>query len=141
VGDYAGPPCTARHGLAALAMAVHQQCPNGARGRGISLLSDHGGQPTSRAFMQACQTRGIPQAFTRDNNPKGNAETERLMRTLTEECRWLTEGRSPAELLRALEVWIDYDNGHYWHASLGYKTPKQVEQEYQQRHSTPFVAA
>jgi transposase InsO family protein len=141
VGYDAGTPCTARHWLAALDMAVNRQCPNGARGRGISLMSDNGCQPTSLAFMQACQTLGIHQAFTSDNNPKGNAETERMMRTLKAECLWLTEWHSPSALIRALEVWIDYYNGHDLHSSLGYKTPKQFEREYHQRHGTPFVAA
>jgi putative transposase len=124
-----------------LDLAVNRQCLNGARGQGISLMSDHGCQPTSLAFMQACHTLGIPQALTSYNNPKGNADTERLMRTLKEECLWLTEWRSPSELIRAPEAWIDYDNEHYLHSSLGYKTPRQFEREYHHRHSTPFVAA
>jgi putative transposase len=141
VGYYAGRPCTSRHWLEALDMAVNRQCPNGARGQGISLMSDNGCQPTSLAFMQACHTLGIHQVFTSYNNPKGNAETERMMRTLKEECLWLTEWSSPSELIRALEAWVDYYNSHYLHSALGYKTPSQFEREYQHRHSTPFVAA
>jgi putative transposase len=73
VGFYAGVPCPARHGLAALDMAVSRQVPEGARDQGLSLMSDHGGQPTALAFMKACSTLGIQQAFTSSNNPKGNA--------------------------------------------------------------------
>jgi hypothetical protein len=36
--------------------------------------------------MQACGTLEIQQAFTSYNNPKGNADTERVMRTLKEKC-------------------------------------------------------
>ena len=57
----------------------------------VSWMSDHGCQPTSLAFMKACSTLGIHHAFTSDNNPKGNADTERVIRTLKEECLWLQE--------------------------------------------------
>lgn len=104
-------------------------------------MCDNGGQPTSLAFMEACSTLGIRQAFTSDNNPKGNADTERVMRTLKEECSWLQEWTSPFELIQALERWIGNDNEHYLHSALGYKPPRQFEREYHTSHSPPFVAA
>lgn len=76
-GPYAGLRCTAEHWQEAPDMAVNHQFPQGARDQGVSLMSDHGCQPTSTAFLQAWATLGIHQAFTRDNNPKGNADTER----------------------------------------------------------------
>jgi len=141
VGYYAGMPCTAKHWLAALDMAVNHQFPAGARDQGLSLMSDNGCQPTSQAFMKACSTLGIQQAFTSDNNPKGNADTERMMRTLKEECLWLQEWASPFELIRALEVWIIDYNMHYLHSALGYQSPRQFERAYHLSHGTPFVAA
>jgi putative transposase len=63
-------------------MAVNQQCPAGARGQGLALMSDNGCQPTSLACVEACSTLGIHQAFTSYNDPKGNVDTERLTRTL-----------------------------------------------------------
>ena len=47
------------------------------------------------------------QAFTRYNNPKGNADTERLMRTLTQEFLWLREWTSVLERESALATWIE----------------------------------
>jgi putative transposase len=141
VGYYAGSPCTAKHWLAALDMAVNRQCPEGARGQDLSLMSDNGSQPTSLTFMQACATLGIHQAFTSYHNPKGNADTERVIRTLKEECLWLREWTCPFVLSRALGDWITNYNEHYLHSSLGYKTPSQFEREYYSRHSPPFVAA
>jgi len=88
-GYYAGVSWTARHWLAALDMAASRQFPEGARDQGLSLMSDNGCQPTALAFTKACSPLGILQAFTSDNNPKGNADTERVMRTLAEECLWL----------------------------------------------------
>jgi putative transposase len=141
VGYYAGSPCTAKHWLAALDMAVNRQCPEGARGQGLSLMSDNGSQPTSLAFMQACATLGIHQAFTSYHNPKGNADTERVIRTLKEECLWLREWTCSFMLSRALGDWITNYNEHYLHSSLAYKTPSQFEREYYSSHSPPFVAA
>ena len=123
VGYYAGVPCAARHWLTALDMAVSRQFPEGARGQGLSLMSDNGCQPTALAFMRACSTLEIQQAFTGYNNPKGNADTERIMRTLKEECLWLQEWTSPFALIRALDVWIADYNEHYLHSTLGYPVP------------------
>jgi putative transposase len=141
VGYYAGMPCTARHWLEALDMAVNRQFPDGARGKGLSLMSDNGCQPTSTAFMQACGILGIQQGFTSYNNPKGNADTERVIRTLKEECLWLQEWSCPFALIKALEVWIADYNEHYLHSALSYKPPRQFERDYHSSHSSPFVAA
>jgi putative transposase len=107
----------------------------------VSLMSDNGGQPTAQAFMAACSMLGIHQAFTSDNNPKGNADTERVMRTLKEEGLWLQEWASPFELVRALATWIDTYNNHYLHSARGYRTPRRVEMEDHNSHRPPFVAA
>jgi putative transposase len=104
-------------------------------------MRDHGCQPTSRAFMEACRILGIQRAFTSDNNPKGHADTERVMRTVKEECLWLQEWTCPFALVSALDSWITYDNAHDLHSTLGDKPPRQFEQEYYSSHSTPFAAA
>jgi putative transposase len=72
-------------------MPVNRQFPDGARGQGVSLMSGNGCQPTSLAFMQVCAMLEIHQAFASYNNPRGNADTERFMRTLKEECLCLQE--------------------------------------------------
>ena len=104
-------------------------------------MSDHGCQPSSTAFMRACGILEIQQAFTSDNNPKGNADTERVMRTLKEECLWLQEWTCPFALIMALERGMATDNEHYLHSALGYQTPRQFEQDYHTRHSTQFAVA
>jgi putative transposase len=141
VGYEVGLRSTTQQWLAALDRAVNRQFPEGARGQGLSLMSDNGCQPTSMAFMHTCNTLGIHQVFTSYNNPKGNADTERVMRTLKEECLWLHEWTSPVTLASALERWIDEYNEHYLHSTLDYKPPRQVERDYYASHSPPFVAA
>jgi transposase InsO family protein len=141
VGHYAGLQAKSMHWLLALEQAVQHQFPAGAQGQGLSLMSDNGCQPTSVAFMKTCATLGITQAFTSYNNPIGNADTERLMRTLKEELLWLREWTSALDLERALAAWVDWYNMRYLHSALGYRTPCQVEQQYRVSHSTQFVAA
>lgn len=141
VGHYAGLQAKRAHWLLALDQAVQRQFPAGVQGQGLSLMSDNGCQPTSGAFMKTCATLGITQAFTSYNNPKGNADTERLRRTLKEELLWLREWTSPLERERALTAWVDWYNTRYLHSALGYRTPCSVEQEHRTSHSTQFVAA
>jgi putative transposase len=137
----AGRPCTARPWLPALEMAVNRQLPAGVRDQSVSLRSDHGCQPTALAFMKACRTLGIQQAFTRDNNPTGHADTARVLRTLTAECLWLQEWTGPCERSRALEVWLTDDHEHDLHSALGYQSPRPFAHPYDLSHGTPFAAA
>ena len=118
------------HWLLALNQAACLQCPEGTQGKGIKLVSDNGCQPTSLAFMEATSLMGIEQIFTSYNNPKGNAETERVFRTLKEEIIWTREYESMSQLQKAIQEWISYYNTSYLHSSLGYKPPLQIEEEY-----------
>jgi putative transposase len=49
-------------------------------------MRDNGCQPTSLAFMEACRSLEIHQAFTSYNNPEGNADTERFTRPVKAVC-------------------------------------------------------
>ena len=139
VGYYAGMQCRGKHWLEALDEAVNQQFPEGVRDQGLHLMSDNGSQPTSVHFMKCCRKLGINQAFTSYNNPKGNADTERVFRTMKEELLWLREWTSPFELADALEQWVKYYNGSYLHSALGYKPPLRFEEEYRNRHLIDLV--
>jgi len=130
VGYYAGVQCATRHWLEALDMGVNNQFKTGARDQGLHLMSDNGCQPTAVSFMQSCRALGIDQAFTSYNNPKGNADTERLIRTLKEELLWLREWENLFELVDELKKWTVYYNQSYLHSALGYKPPAQAEAEY-----------
>src|SRR4030042_4592951 len=132
VGYYAGVQCTTRHWLEALDMGVNNQFKTGVRDQGLHLMSDNGCQPTAVSFMQSCRALGIDQAFTSYNNPKGNADTERLIRTLKEEGLCLREWENMFELADELKNWTEYYNQSYLHSALGYKPPAQAEAEYYQ---------
>jgi putative transposase len=134
-------PGTTKPWLAALDVAVHRQFPEGARGTGVALLSDNGRQPTALAFMEACHSLEVHQAFTRDNHPKGHADPERCRRTLKAEGLWLQAGTCPLALSTALERWSATDNEHSLHSALGDKTPAPVERDHDISPSPPFLAA
>jgi putative transposase len=140
-GYYAGMQCRSKHWLEALDMAVNRQFPDGVREQLLFLMSDNGSQPTSISFMKACHDMEINQTFTSYNNPKGNADTERVFRTMKEELIWLREWTSPFELADALGKWIEYYNGKYLHSALGYKAPIKFEEEYQNSQVTLLARA
>ena len=99
-------------------------------------MSDNGSQPTSLSFMKACSNLEVHQAFTSYNNPKGNADTERMIRTMKEELFWLREWKGEARLSKELDKWGDYYNSSYLHSAHGYGTPMQVEQDYYRNHTS-----
>lgn len=141
VGYHIGLQATTTHWLAALDMAVNRQFPQGIEGHALHLMSDNGCQPTSVRFLATCGQLGITQAFTSYNNPKGNADTERSIRTLKEECLWLREWSSPFAVGEALARWFESFNVSYRHSSLGYRTPEQCEQQWIGSHQTLLVPA
>lgn len=131
VGYYAGLQSKTWHWLVALNRAANRQFPKGARGHhDLHLMADKGCQPTSLSFMKACRDLGIKQAFTSYNNPKGNADTERFMRTLKEELVWVREWKTPTAFFQAFEMWIQSYNASYLHSALGYKPPETFEQNF-----------
>jgi len=141
VGHYAGLQSKSWHWLLALNKGVNRQFLDGARGKGVQMMSDNGSQPTSCGFMQACAALEIKQAFTCYNNPKGNADTERVMRTLKEELIWLREWDNPVQLCEALDAWVEDYNQNYLHSTLGYMPPNKFEMLFYQVDDSPLKVA
>jgi transposase InsO family protein len=133
LGAFVGTRSRASDWLEAVNQAVCRQFPQGIRegeDLELNLMSDNGSQPTSLTFMQECRGLGIKQAFTAYNNPKGNADTERLIRTVKEELCWLREWSSVEELATEMERFVEYFNDYYLHSAIGYKTPNGFEKEW-----------
>jgi len=116
--------------LRALDQAVNQQFPDGVRNHNLHLMSDNGSQPTSVSFIKACSTLQIEQAFTSYNNPKGNANTERVMRTLKEECIWINEWNRLDQVQQDIEKCIEDYNTLYPHSMLNDLSPVEFETEW-----------
>lgn len=141
VGHYSGRQARSGEWLEALEMGLNREFPGGVRGHGLKLMSDNGSQPTSVNFMKACSILEVEQVFTSYNNPKGNADTERMIRTMKEELFWLREWQSERELSIKLDKWDQYYNRNYLHSALGYRTPIQVEEDYYRNHDSQLNAA
>lgn len=126
---------------AALLMGVHTHFPQSVRGAGLKLISDNGSQPTSTGFLATTSLLGIEQISTSYENPKGNAETERLMRSIKEELLWLREFTNLEDARAAIRQWIEGDyNQHYVHSSLGYMSPVECARAFRPLELLPAAA-
>lgn len=118
----------------AMDRALNCEFTEGVRDACLKLISDNGSQPTSVSFMRDMATLGIKQIFTSYNNPKGNADTERVVRTIKEEVIWLNEFETLAEAQETIGKWIELDyNKLYVHSTLGYMSPEEFEVLYNRR--------
>jgi len=117
--------------LDALHDACNKQFPEGiaSKPEELYLVSDNGSQPTSKKYMQATSVLEIKQIFASYSNPKGNADTERVMRTIKEDFIWVREFSNPIEFTEAFKAWVERYNNDYPHSSLKYLTPCQFEKE------------
>ena len=143
VGHSIAVRCKTQDWLEALYNACQLQFPAGIRSYApVSLVSDNGCQPTSEYFMRECRALGIQEIFTSFCNPKGNADTERMMRTMKEELVWSNDWQSYDELTVALGAWVTEYNTKYCHSALGYKPPAVFEkQQLLLNQNTPLIAA
>lgn len=131
VGYSISPRCRSSEWKEAIEMAIQNECPKGSRAEDIALISDNGSQPTSTSFMEEMATLGIKQIFTSYNNPKGNADTERSIRTIKEEIIWINEIKTLEESKEKIISWIENDyNKMYPHSSLNYLSPCEFEAAY-----------
>ena len=109
------------------------------REEGLNLVSDNGSQPTSVAFMKDTGLLGINQIFCSYDNPKGNADTERVIRTIKEEVLWLNDFGSFEEARATIGAWIGEDyNRLYVHSALGYRSPYEFRQRWIQSQEAVF---
>jgi len=90
--------------------------------------------------MAACNVLRIKQIFASYDNPKGNADTERVIRTLKEDLIWPNDFQTPMELETALDQWVVNYNTDYPHSTLGYKTPCEFEKLNLEKFSNFLVA-
>lgn len=121
---------TAKDWLDALDEAVNSRFPKGIAQQSNKprLITDNGCQPMAEKFKKACDQLGIEQIFTSFNNPKGNADTERVIRTIKEGLVWPYDWVNPIKFEVKLKQWINQYNTDFPHMSLGWKTPAQFKQ-------------
>lgn len=132
IGYNLSPHCRTEQWLDALNQACDTQFPDGIAGKHkeLSLISDNGSQPTSKNYMKACSMLKITQIFASYNNPKGNADTERVMRTIKEDFVWVNEFSNPEVFIKGFTQWVKDYNMDYPHSSLNNMTPCEFEQHH-----------
>jgi putative transposase len=96
---------------------------------GFELLSDHGPQYTGSDCAALCDDWNVEQLFAPVGRPTGNAVAERVIRTMKEECIWLRDWTSAAELLAALRAWMTTYNDVRPHQALAWQTPTERRRE------------
>ena len=131
VGYSIGTHSRAKDWLIAMDMACNQQFPQGilSKDQELFLISDNGSQPTAEVFMKACSVMEIKQIFASYSNPKGNADTERVIETMKREFVWVNEFHSPIDFTERLARWIDGYNTDRPHSTLKHRTPCEFEKE------------
>jgi len=80
--------------------------------------------------MMNCSLLNIRQIFTTWSNPKGNSDTERVMRTIKEDIVWPYDWDNPFQFKTALDKWINDYNTDFPHQPLNNMTPKQYHENY-----------
>jgi len=123
--------CRADEWLEALDAAVIAEFPEGVRGKGLTLRADNGSQPTSRKFVEHLDVLGITGEWTGYNTPESNAYVERVIRTVKEDGIWPNEFEDEAEAQTAIARTIAEYNAGYPHSSLGYMSPLEFEEAWQ----------
>jgi len=100
----------------------------------IRAIQVDGGSEFQDAFERECQKRGIKLFILPPRSPKLNGHVERAQRTHTEEFYEVTEASFElSELNRALLKWEEVYNTIRPHQALGYLTPRQFLEQYQQK--------
>ncbi|MEB3220875.1 MAG: IS3 family transposase [Candidatus Sericytochromatia bacterium] len=92
---------------------------------GLELRTDHGPQFTGDTCHRVCEAWGLDHTFAPVGRPTGNALAERTIRTMKEECLWLRDWESLAELEDALAAWARSFNEKRPHQALGWLTPTE----------------
>jgi len=113
--------------LAALEMAVKRRHPE----RGLLHHSDRGCQYTSNDYVTALHKLGIELSMSRRGNCWDNAVAESFFATLKTELiygrAWPTRQQLRAEIFEYIEIFY---NRKRRHSTLNYKTPAQIEADY-----------
>jgi putative transposase len=92
----------------------------------LTVRSDNGAQPCSKAFVDFLSKCGITGQYTGYNAPDDNAYIERVFRTFKEEEIWLNEYDTFSEAYESIAQYVKYYNSQRIHSALGYRTPDEV---------------
>lgn len=106
---------------------------------GLIFHSDNGANFTATAIRALLKSYGIRQSFSKIATPQDNGHMESFFATLKKEELYRKTYHSPEEFFHSVKEYIEYYNNSRLHSRLGYKTPKEVLDEYDENHNQePF---
>ena len=106
---------------------------------GLIFHSDNGANFTATAVRALLKSYGIRQSFSRIATPQDNGHIESFFATLKKEELYRKTYHSPEEFFKSVKEYIKYYNNSRLHSRLNYRTPKEVLDEYDERHNEePF---
>lgn len=91
----------------------------------LELRTDHGPQYSGDDCHTPCTEWNLVHTFAPVGRPTGNSVAERFIRTLKEECIWLKDWKSPAEVRDAINEWMVTYNEQRPHQALNWSTPAE----------------
>ena len=104
---------------------------------GLVIRHDHGSQYISDHFQSELRFLGIESSPSFVGAPEGNGIAERFMRTLKEQCLWVTDFETVEDLRRELLAFRERYNQHWMLGRHGYVSPAEARR----RFSAPVLAA
>ena len=118
--------CRAREWVAAVRTALEQRSITPEQAQELTLRSDNGSQPCSKAFAEYLGSVRVKGQYTGYNAPDDNAFVERVIRTVKEEEVWPNLWDTVSEAREAIENYVTYYNNERIHSALDYATPKEI---------------
>lgn len=126
VGHTLDRRCRAREWVAALRTALEQRAITKEQAQQLTLRSDNGAQPCSKAFVEYLGSVGVRGQYTGYNAPDDNAFVERVIRTIKEEEIWPNLWDFVPEAREAIDSYMSYYNNDRIHSALDYATPREI---------------
>lgn len=106
---------------------------------GLIFHSDNGANFTATAIRTLLKSYGITQSLSRIATPQDNSPIESFFATLKKEELYRKTYHSPEDFFQSVKGYIDYYNNSRLHSRLNYRTPKDVIDEYDEKHNKiPF---
>ena len=116
----------AREWIAAVRTALEQRGITKEQAKELTLRSDNGSQPCSKAFVEYLGSIRVKGQYTGYDAPDDNAFVERVIRTIKEEEIWPNLYDTVSEAREAIEAYMRYYNQERLHSALEYRTPCEV---------------
>ena len=130
IGWHLSNRCRSREWIMALEQAIHAEFSEGVRGEGLTLRSDNGSQPTSKAYVNVLETLEITGEWIGFNCPEQNGHVESLIGTLKQDFIWLEEYDTFSEALNMIKRAVSEYNSDHPHSSLLYMSPNECKRNW-----------